>query len=123
MDYKIQYKKGCENVAADALSRRDSSSEGKEDQSGDNKVDQSGDISELNTISELQPVWLQQVVNSYEGDEEYQNVISQMLLEAESNINFEFQFVQGILKKKEKKFWEVMEILENKLSMLCIIQL
>lgn len=39
---------------------------------------------ELNAISELQPVWLQQVVDSYEEDVECKNIISQLLLDKDS---------------------------------------
>ncbi|XP_017233152.1 uncharacterized protein LOC108207202 [Daucus carota subsp. sativus] len=61
-DYEIQYKKGCENIAADALSR---------------VVEQPATAC-VAAISELQHVWLQQVVSSYEGDEECQNLISKL---------------------------------------------
>lgn len=50
-DYEIQYKKGKENLVADALSRRDNS----EDAS-------------CNTITVFQPDWLTDVAASYIGD-------------------------------------------------------
>lgn len=57
---------------------------------------------ELYVITELQPVWLQQVCHSCDNDEECQKLISQILLDSTSGINSEYQFVQGILKKQGK---------------------
>lgn len=48
MDYEIQYKKGVENIAAEALSRRIDSSE------------QSCKEGVLAAISVVQPIWMQQ---------------------------------------------------------------
>ena len=90
LDYEIQYKKGVENSAADALSRV----------VHQEPVNREESIVRMAAISEVQPVWLQQVLNSYEGDETCQGIISQLLLDSESNK--EFQIVQGILKKGNK---------------------
>ncbi|XP_019197771.1 PREDICTED: uncharacterized protein LOC109191615 [Ipomoea nil] len=51
LDYTIQYKKGTDNIAADALSRRDVSSE-----------------VEYNAISAVQPLWMEEISKSYDGD-------------------------------------------------------
>lgn len=55
LDYEIQYKKGIENVAADSLSR-----------SMENKLVM--EEATVAAISAVQPVWIQQVERSYEGD-------------------------------------------------------
>lgn len=52
LDYTIQYKKGTENVAADALSRRETESE----------------VTAL-AISAVQPQWIDDLVRSYKDDE------------------------------------------------------
>jgi transposase InsO family protein len=53
LDYVIQYKKGTENRAADALSRRPSSTK----------------TTELNAVTEVLPLWVQELKESYVGDE------------------------------------------------------
>jgi hypothetical protein len=56
LNYKVEYKKGIENKAVDALSRREG---------------QSGEIceifAELKAVSELKPKWMEEVIDSYEG--------------------------------------------------------
>lgn len=58
--FKIVYKKGKENSAADALSRV-------------------GHCMSLHAISEVKPLWIQEVINSYITDEEAQQLMSQLL--------------------------------------------
>jgi hypothetical protein len=53
LDYVIQYKKGIENKAVDALSRRAHVQQG----------------SQVLTITELIPTWLEDLKNSYINDE------------------------------------------------------
>ena len=53
LSYEIQYKKGRENVAVDALSRRSSKEE--------------GEIAEMTCVI---PEWVKEVEKSYQGDEE-----------------------------------------------------
>lgn len=80
-DYSIQYKKGKENLVADALSRR-----------------QEGECSYLTT--EVTPTWKLEVGKSMENDNEAQELIAQLLIDAESLP--EYQYKDGILRKQGK---------------------
>lgn len=102
LDYEIQYKKGVDNTVADALSRMEYA---------DSKNDKNSGV-KLAALSALQLVWIEQVVSSYENDEECQKIISQLLLDPNSNT--EFQFIQGMLKKQGKIYLGKMEELEIK---------
>jgi hypothetical protein len=51
LQYKIVYKQGKENIAADALSRV-------------------GHLMALQTLTEVKPLWVQEVLNSYVTDDE-----------------------------------------------------
>ncbi|KAJ3689395.1 hypothetical protein LUZ61_018559 [Rhynchospora tenuis] len=57
LDYTIEYKKGKENKVADALSRVQ----------GHNWQIHSGSA-ELKAVSEILPIWIQELTQSYEGD-------------------------------------------------------
>ncbi|RLN25665.1 uncharacterized protein C2845_PM07G31520 [Panicum miliaceum] len=59
LKFKILYKKGKENVAADALSRV-------------------AHLMTLQVVSEVQPVWVQEVLNSYSTDSQAQTLIAQL---------------------------------------------
>lgn len=62
--YKIIYKKGSENSAADALSRRAHTS------------------GELLHISSAQPAWLSEIISSYENDPYCQKLLQQLATDA-----------------------------------------
>lgn len=80
LDYTIQYKKGKENLAADALSRR-----GVEE--GNNQA-----------ITAVVPTWISEVSESYEGDQKVQQIIAEILLHPDSQPNYSYK--QGVLKYK-----------------------
>lgn len=80
LSYEIRYRKGSENVAVDALSRR-----------FEKEVD-------CQAMTLVQPAWVQEVLNSYEGDSEVSKVLSSLLLDANSIPDVLLQ--QGILRHK-----------------------
>ena len=88
LDYEIQYKKGSDNTAADALSRKTFC--GQEDQPENS----------LLAISAVKPKWMEELYRSYEGDEHWQSVIAQCLLD--SHTHSDYQILDGIIKYKGK---------------------
>lgn len=85
-DYEIIYKKGCDNIAADALSRRT------EDTSG----------SQLNMITLLIAEWMKDVSDTYINDEEVHQRIQGYCVSTTADANFSYK--QGILRYKDKLF-------------------
>lgn len=84
LDYEIQYKRGIENTAADSLSRR-------------HNVDY---CSELNSISQGLPTWVEEIQESLKGDSE----AMQWVVQASTNIigpKISY-FQQGVLMYKGK---------------------
>lgn len=68
LDYETRFKKGTENRVADALSR-----EYEDDTVNKGIVDHS----KLLAISMVVPTWMQEIYNSYEGDTEVADQITQ----------------------------------------------
>jgi hypothetical protein len=81
LQFQIVYKKGVENRVADALSRV-------------------GAMMELAVLSEVQPVWIQEILNSYETDVEAQELITQLLVHSPNEQGFSLQ--QGIFRKGDR---------------------
>lgn len=61
LQFKLQYKKGSENSAADALSRV-------------------GHVFECSAISGATPVWLQEVANSYVNDVNASQLLTELAI-------------------------------------------
>ena len=80
LSYKIHYRKGKENVVADALSRR-----------GDQGL-------ECTVITTIVPEWIKEVISSYQGDDWAQNSIKEVLLKLDQIPNLSYQ--NGALKFK-----------------------
>lgn len=74
---KIEYKRGKENKAADALSRRDST---------------------LMATTVIQPTWVEAVEKSYQSDAHCQTLLQKLLLSANSEKNY--TLTAGILRYK-----------------------
>jgi hypothetical protein len=69
LQFRIIYRKGKENVAADALSRV-------------------GHLMVVQTISEVQPMWLQEVLNSYTTDEVALNLLARLAVHSPDEHGF-----------------------------------
>jgi hypothetical protein len=81
LQFQVVYKKGTENVVADALSRVEH-------------------MMGLSVLSEIQPIWIQEVVNSYATDEDAQQLITQLLIQSPDEQGFSLQ--QGIIRKANR---------------------
>ena len=86
LDHEIQYKKGAENKAADALSRK-----------GFPEEDSSGEICAITCVK---PQWLTDVSESYEGDSACQDRIAQLLVDPTSVTDYEY--ADGVLRFRKK---------------------
>ncbi|KAL0374355.1 UNVERIFIED_CONTAM: Transposon Ty3-G Gag-Pol polyprotein [Sesamum radiatum] len=82
LSYEVQYKKGNENRAADALSRREP------------------DQCQTYGISTQLPLWMQELQTSYEGDTLFQSVLQAKILDPQSHP--EYQYESGVLRKGNK---------------------
>lgn len=78
LQFQVVYKKGSENVVADALSRV-------------------GSMMELSVISKVQPLWVQEVLNSYATGPEAQHLITQLLIHSPDEQGFSLQ--QGVIRR------------------------
>jgi transposase InsO family protein len=80
LNYKIYYRKGTSNAAADALSR---------------KYQEDG---ELALISSCTPLWIQDVIKGYEGDEYSTKLITALAINPESSPQYSLH--DGLIKYK-----------------------
>ncbi|WMV35274.1 hypothetical protein MTR67_028659 [Solanum verrucosum] len=87
LSFEIQYKKGVENVVADALSR---------------KMDTQAvvDAEQCMAISQLKPKWMEEILESYEGDPEVLKAIIALSTNSDAGKNMSLR--QGILRFKGK---------------------
>jgi hypothetical protein len=78
LQFKIIYRKGKENVAADALSRLPI-------------------VMSLHNCLEVRPMWIQEVINSYETDQQAQEILSQLAIASPNEQGY--TLYQGIIRK------------------------
>ncbi|XP_019191750.1 PREDICTED: uncharacterized protein LOC109186281 [Ipomoea nil] len=85
LNYTIQYKKGVDNSVADALSRRRGPGQ-----------------AENLAISAVRPLWLEEVIRSYEGDELASKILTEQLIAVEEPSNF--TVVDGLVRFKGRLY-------------------
>lgn len=93
LDFVIEYKKGCENVVADSLSRREGGKMGNEGEKG---------IASVLAVVEIQPTWMEGIHKSYEGDKWIEKLRDQKKLEEEEGSNSQVSEQSGLLKYKDR---------------------
>jgi hypothetical protein len=81
LQFQIVYKKGKENVVADALSRV-------------------GMAMAISTVTELQPVWIQEVTNSYVTDLQAQQLLQKLAVHSPDEAGFSLH--QGVIRKQQQ---------------------
>lgn len=81
LQFRIKYKKGIENTAADSLSRV-------------------ADVIHLHAVSEARPVWIQEVLNSYVTDSEAQAKIQELAVTSPNEQGYSLQ--NGLIKFHER---------------------
>jgi hypothetical protein len=78
LQFKISYKQGKDNIAADALSRV-------------------AHLMSLQAVSQVQPQWIQEVLNSYATDSQAQELLAQLAVSSPSTHGFSLH--NGIIRK------------------------
>jgi hypothetical protein len=101
MDYKIQYRKGTENSAADALSRKPVYS------------DAAVADSSCCAMSCVHPTWLQEVLVSYDTDPYAQQLLTKLAVDNSAVLDFSLH--NGVLRYKVKVWVGADQTLQHKL--------
>jgi len=94
LQFKVVYRKGKENLAADALSRV-------------------GHLLSLQAISEVQPIWIQEVLNSYVTDPKAQSILTRLAVHSPDEEGYTLE--QGLIKYKSKVWIASNSALQTKL--------
>lgn len=95
LQYKIVYKKGCDNAAADALSRY------------------SHQPDQLLHISHCTPTWVQEIVEGYQHDQQAQSLLSQLALDP-SALAATYTLKDGLIRHKGRLWLGKNEVLQQK---------
>ena len=90
MDYEIHYKRGKENLVADALSRK-----GLEDGGEERRVESTKGV---HAMSIVRPMWLTKVIESYNGDPKVKDLLQALAIDDQAIPDHTYQ--QGIIKYK-----------------------
>ena len=83
LQFKMVYKKGIDNTAADALSRV-------------------GHLMALQAVSEATPLWIQEVLNSYYTDSEAQSLLQSLAIHSS---NAQGYYLDNGIIKKDNHIW------------------
>lgn len=94
LQFKVVYRKGKENLAADALSRV-------------------GHLFSVQAVSEAQPVWIQEVLNSYMTDPNAQTLLTELAVHSPNDKGLYLD--QGLIKWKQKVWIARNSALQTKL--------
>jgi hypothetical protein len=94
LQFKVVYRKGKENLAADALSRVNH-------------------LMALQAVSEVQPIWVQEVLNSYAIDAKAQYLLLQLAINSPNESGFSLE--KGLIKCKGKIWIANYSALETRL--------
>jgi hypothetical protein len=94
LQFKIKYKKGAENHAADSLSRV-------------------GHLLAMQTCSELKPAWLQEVLNSYDTDPDAHRRLAELALHSPDEHGYEL--TQGVIRFQGRVWLGANSALQTKL--------
>lgn len=94
LQFKVVYRKGKENAAADALSRVNH-------------------LMALQAISEVRPLWVQEVLNSYATDPHAQDLLTRLAVHSPDEKGYSLH--QGMIRKKNKVWIASNSALQTKL--------
>jgi hypothetical protein len=78
MQFRVVYKQGKDNVVADALSRM-------------------AHVMAMTSVSEVQPMWIQEVLNSYTTDSEAQEWLAKLSIQSPDEMGYRLQ--RGLIRK------------------------
>lgn len=85
LDYSIQYRKGSDNVGADALSRREHNVK-----------------ATSNSITSIQPQWVDEIIASYKDDQWATENLTATLIQP--TVSTKVSMVQGLIRYKERLY-------------------